>query len=54
MACEIDAEGEIDFSQVGGHAENQAELAGNDIVLIAENWNRQIVLLDDLASKLRP
>ncbi len=52
MAFEIDSEGEINFSQSVGNGEDQSKLFSNGVVLVAENRDGQIVLFDDLASKL--
>jgi len=53
MTFEIDSEGEINFSQIVRNGEDQSKLVSNGVILIAENRDGEIVLLDDLASKLR-
>ena len=53
MTFEIDTEGEINFPQTVRNGEDQSKLVGNGVILIAENRDGEIVLFDDLASKLR-
>jgi len=53
MTFEIDSEREINFSQIVRNVKDQSKLVGNGVVLIAENRDGEIVLFDDLASKLR-
>ena len=53
MTFEIDSEGEINFPQIVRNGEDQSKLVGNGVILIAENRDGEIVLFDDLASKLR-
>ena len=53
MTFEIDSEREINFSQIVRNGKDQSKLVGNGVVLIAENRDGEIVLFDDLASKLR-
>jgi hypothetical protein len=53
MTFEIDSEGEINFSQIVRNGKDQSKLVGNGVVMIAENRDGEIVLFDDLASKLR-
>ena len=53
MTFEINTEGEINFPQIVRNGEDQSKLVGNGVILIAENRDGEIVLFDDLASKLR-
>ena len=53
MTFEIDTEGEINLPQIVRNGKDQSKLVGNGVILIAENRDGEIVLFDDLASKLR-
>ncbi|MDH3868449.1 MAG: hypothetical protein OET08_03685 [Desulfuromonadales bacterium] len=53
MTFEIDTEGEINLPQIVRNVKDQSKLVGNGVILIAENRDGEIVLFDDLASKLR-
>ena len=53
MTFEIDTEGEINLPQIVRNGKDQSKLVGNGVILIAENRDGEVVLFDDLASKLR-
>jgi len=53
VTFEIDTEGEINLPQIVRNGKDQSKLVGNGVILIAENRDGEIVLFDDLASKLR-